>query len=640
MSGEANTAPVRSVKRSRRLLAFVLLQLALIFACVDVRQLPLPRPPSEFLVSTVEQQQMDGHWTAVRLPAAPPTKGQQMTSVDYRASFRRPEMRADDRLSVFVPRFSTAVRISVNGTTIEDTMDDPSKRRPDRNSPLMVPIPYGLLNAGDNEIQVHLSVWGPLDGYLDSLYIGPDADMRRAYDLRRFVFETVPLTLATWQVTFGTVLGFIWFNRRQDRIYGFLALATVMGISQHFIGLPQTPMMAAVLGALGPLESALMLYYVLLLAGREVRSWHGLALVPALLLLLSGMVVSPENLRWIYFIIGPPSIGIQLALVWSILGKAAWDGRPYAAHLATVFTVVLTGWCLDVLTIANLFPGERIFLGRLSYSVVLVALGLWLIWRFVQALSEADAFAKVLVERVAQAEEKLKASFAREQDKARAETLLTERTRLMRDLHDGLGGNLVSIVALAEKPEVKGAVIADAARAALRHMRLVVDALEETEGDLLLALASWRDRIEAQLRAHNIRLDWIIRNPYDLPTFQELRPWHVIQLIRILDEAVTNVVKHSGARTLAIVIEADQDPTSNTVMSITVRDDGKGFKQEEIGAQVPISPISRRGIENMRWRASACGVWLTIRSSGIGTVVELKLPAVFDPGRAISTDKS
>lgn len=585
-------------------------------------------------MSTVEQQQTDGHWTVVPLPVAPPTEGQHMTSVDYRASFERPQITADDRPSVFVPRFSTAVKISVNGTIIEDTMNDPSKRRPDRNSPLLVPIPYGLLQAGGNEIQLHLSVWGPLNGYLDSLYIGPDAEMRRAYDLRRFVFETVPLTLATWQVTFGTVLGFIWFNRRKDRIYGFLALATVMGVLQHFIGLPQSPMMAAVLGALGPLESALMLYYVMLLAGRDVRSWHGLALAPALLLLLSGVIVSQENLRWIYLVVGPPSIGIQLAIVWCVLAKAAWDGRPYAAHLATIFTVVMTGWCLDVLTIANLFPGERIFLGRLSYSMVLVALGLWLIWRFVQALAEADAFANVLVEKVAQAEEKLKVSFTREQERARAEALLTERTRLMRDLHDGLGGHLVSIVALADKPEVNGTGIADAARAALRDMRLVIEALEETEGDLMLALAAWRDRIEGQLRVHSIRLDWIIRDPYCLPVIQELRPWHVIQLIRILDEAVTNVVKHARARTLSIVIEAENDPQSEAVICVIVQDDGRGFEPDSAGDLSPTKTPSRRGLKNMRWRASECGIGLTIASSSSGTTVELRIPAQLDSGRA------
>lgn len=40
-----------------------------------------------------------------------------------------------------------------------------------------------------------------------------------------------------------------------------------------------------------------------------------------------------------------------------------------------------------------------------------------------------------------------------------------------------------------------------------------------------------------------------------LPLHPELRPWHVIQIVRILDEAVTNAVKHAQARHIAVTIE-------------------------------------------------------------------------------------
>ncbi len=165
-------------------------------------------------------------------------------------------------------------------------------------------------------------------------------------------------------------------------------------------------------------------------------------------------------------------------------------------------------------------------------------------------------------------------------------------------------------------------------------MRLVIEALEETEGDLMLALAAWRDRIEGQLKAHNIRLNWSIRDPYGLPVIQELRPWHVIQLIRILDEVVTNVVKHACARTVSIVIEADNDPQSEAVMRVTVQDDGRGFDPDSAGDLYPANPASRRGLKNMRWRASECGIGLTIASSSFGTSVELRIPAQFVHGRA------
>ena len=71
--------------------------------------------------------------------------------------------------------------------------------------------------------------------------------------------------------------------------------------------------------------------------------------------------------------------------------------------------------------------------------------------------------------------------------------------------------------------------------------------MDDIGGDLMLALGSWRERAAAQLRPHDIALDFRVLTPQGLPVHPELRPWHVLQIVRILDEALTNAVKHSGA---------------------------------------------------------------------------------------------
>src|SRR5262249_56901663 len=104
----------------------------------------------------------------------------------------------------------------------------------------------------------------------------------------------------------------------------------------------------------------------------------------------------------------------------------------------------------------------------------------------------------LLASRPGGAGENGRGALARGRERARAAARARGRTRLMRDLHDGLGGQLVSIVAQSERNTASGG-IGEAARAALKDLRLVIDSMDDIGGDLMLALGSWRDRAAAQL---------------------------------------------------------------------------------------------------------------------------------------------
>jgi signal transduction histidine kinase len=351
-----------------------------------------------------------------------------------------------------------------------------------------------------------------------------------------------------------------------------------------------------------------------------------LIFLPGLTMVLIGMFADPYAIRQSFLVLGIPTLFVHLTILGIIV---AWsEMRKQDAPsllLGCAVTIVLTTLTHDMAQVAGLIPDHRIFYTRISYSAMLVAIGVGLTWRFAQALNRVDGFAAHLAIQLRDAEEKLKASFARERERERAAALARERARLMRDLHDGLGGQLVSIVALSER-DTAGAGIGDAARAALKDLRLVIDSMDDIGGDLMLALASWRDRAAAQLRPHEIALDWHAVPP-GLPVYPSLRPWHVIQIIRILDEAVTNAVKHASARRIGVSIETVR-ATSGECGCITVTDDGKGF-----AADGPSRPSSR-GLRNMKNRAARCGAELELSSGSGGTTVRLQLPRRFPEGDA------
>jgi signal transduction histidine kinase len=212
------------------------------------------------------------------------------------------------------------------------------------------------------------------------------------------------------------------------------------------------------------------------------HTW-ALIFVPGLLIVLIGLFADNETLRRSFVVLGVPAVGAHLILLAAIVAAADMRRRDVPSLLlGSAVTIVLTCLIHDVLEVAHIIADDRLFFTRLSYSAMLVAIGAGLTWRFARALNRVDGFAAHLAIKLREAEQKLKASFAREQERERAAALARERTRLMRDLHDGLGGQLVSIVALSERSEAGG--IGDAARAALKDLRLVIDSMDDIGGDL------------------------------------------------------------------------------------------------------------------------------------------------------------
>ena len=606
----------------------------MVILCVLALRHPLREPDSRYLVDSFTRNDRGAISTAT-LPDFVPSRESMKDPALYTARFAWTQREEGKPWSVYLPRFTNGVEVLVNGVEILDSRRDPSANRLDRATPQIAVIPSSLLREGENELAIRLYVWGPIPGFLDRLYVGPD-DVLRPYDEQRtFLFVTLPMVFAAWQGILAVILAMMWAMRRHEVAYGALAAAMALGTVQAFLqtaeDAPAHAALNATLIASAPLESAFVVTFGILFFTRKwPRVWGPLLFLPGVLLAAIGLLGDRELLREGFLFLGTPVIGFYLLLLGLIAAWSAVKRRDVPSLLLGCgTTIVLTSLVHDMLQLAQIIPDRRLFFTRLSYSVVLIAIGAGLTWRFSRALNRVDGFAARLAIQLREAEEKLRLSFAREKDRERAAALARERARLMRDLHDGLGGQLVSIVALSERSEASG--IGDAARAALKDLRLVIDSMDDIGGDLMLALGSWRDRATAQLRPHGIALEWHAVPP-GLPVYPELRPWHVIQIIRILDEAMTNAVKHANAKRIAVSIETVKDEAGTARGCIMVEDDGKGFAVAEDGHAA--QDKTSRGLRNMQNRAARCGAELAWASGGSGTRVRLTLPRRFPDGDA------
>jgi len=636
----AATTPGFSIPEHRRLRVarfaqYILIQALIAVACIFALRQSLPEPPARYLVSEFSAKE-GGVERAVTLPHYTSSRFSLNDPPVYSGRFAwpgnsPPGTEAQGAWSVYLPRFSNGVEVAVNGVVILDSRRDPVANRPDRNAPEIAVIPASLLREKANDLTLRLFVWGPLTGFLDSVYVGPDQTLRPYFEQRTLLFVTLPVVVSAWQAILAVILAIMWAVRRREPAYGILAAAMALGVAQAFLPVAveqsQYSRLNAILITSAPIESAFVLTFAMLFLGLRWPRYGALIFAPGLILVAVALFGGQALVSEAFVLLGVPAIGVYMVLLALIVARSVWKRHDVASFvLGCAVTVVLTGWIHDVLAVLQMTPDRRIFIARLSYSAMLVAIGAGLTVRFARALNQVDRFAGRLVTQVRQAEDKLKESFVREEERARAAALALERTRLMRDLHDGLGGQLVSIVALSERGDA-GVPIGDAARAALKDLRLVIDSMDDIGGDLMLALGSWRERATAQLRPHDIALDWRALSPQGLPVHPELRPWHVIQIVRLLDEAVTNAVKHAGARRITVTIETLADASDFAYGRITVDDDGRGFALMPDGAAA--DKKAGRGLRNMRSRATRCGIELELISGAGGTRVRLNLPRRF-----------
>ncbi len=191
--------------------------------------------------------------------------------------------------------------------------------------------------------------------------------------------------------------------------------------------------------------------------------------------------------------------------------------------------------------------------------------------------------------------------------------LLLERERLTREMHDGLGGQLVSVLSMVERGLADPSEVAEALRRAIDEIGIVIDSLDPSTTDLSTSLGKLRARLEPLLRRNGIDLLWRID---DIPDLDAFPPEAALHVLRIIQEAVTNTLRHANADRVEVRITSSSDAQGQ--LHISIHDDGRGLP-------TPMS-TGGRGIQNMNSRAQELGAVLRIEGTNSGTQVELTVP--------------
>lgn len=539
----------------------------------------------------------------------------------YRATFFVPQAPAD-AWAAYLPTVATTYQLYLNGVDIGTNGGMTGAIVRSMGVPRLDSIAPQLILPGSNELYLRLRVAQNLRGGLGAITIGPRAAVEPLYNQDYFARVALTRALNIALIFVGLLVLLLWLRRPEASIYGYFAALSIVWSLRNFhytISLPSLPSNlweAFILGSLGAVAVLLWLFILRFTGASLPRAerflkW-GCAVAVLILPLLSPLVVSAIRVPWYVLcaLIGAWSIVLLLGFglkpenrrrtgVWVILG-------------AEVMTLGLG--LTDLAVTAHLLPFGPA--ARMAYGapVLLCALVYALADGYFHTYDEVRSLNAHLERRVAERTLELQRTHERVRALERVTTLASERDRMMRDMHDGIGSQLITTLDAVERGCRGPQDVAAMLRECIDDLRLMIDALEPDEQSLLIALANLRYRLEPRLAAAGLSLDWQVHDGIALPT-----PSSVLQLLRIVQEGVTNVLKHAGATRLRLAARAEGD-----WLLLEIEDDGRGMPAPAPCGTVPTR--AHRGVKNMRARAHQLGGSLEIGTSGRGTVLRVVVP--------------
>ena len=560
---------------------------------------------AEFVVSDAGQPPLAG-WLPQRLPDSWLHNHPGLAGIGwYRMQFRL-DTTPPQGLALYVSRVAVTGQFWLNGSIL-----NPEVRFTEQDGPIgtstshkayLIGVPPGLFRAGENTLHIRVQGFGIGGEGLWDVRIGDMERLRPAWLVREIPQRIIPQALFALMAA-STFFGLlVWWRERRARYPHFMVVMLLWTVFLAMFVFPTPPFT----------RYAWMVFIVVLLTifnwtllhlfyhysesswrwyPRVLHAVSALTLLAAVVIILHGDAEHGSRQMGLLMI---PNALLRV-LATAMLLQSAWRQRSWRGYALAATEVLWFSGQLQILAILVGWLTPEPF--RIDPAC---ALPLYLVLQF------------FFVERFVREREQA----AREQQTA----IIAERGRILQDMHDGMGSQLVTALRLIKREDGDRAVAARTIEEALEDLRLIIDSLDETSQGLLAKLANLRYRLEPRLEALGIRLRWEVE---PLPELAALTPQSALHAMRIVQEALNNAVKHARPTTITISISRQNDAAV-----IGVADDGSGFNSDLAGN-------AGRGLPGMRKRAEQLGASLRVgQRDGGGTAVSLQFP----PGPSVQPE--
>lgn len=593
---------------------------------IEAAQMVIEPTPADVVIDPDRNRRLvlpdaNANWQPVRLPlrvprgqAAPGEPDTDTHRVWIRVRYTVPEGQVEP-LAIYLPRLMAGLGTDdflIDGERIESGLGPGGVQW---NLPFLLAVPEAAQRRGSFEVLVSFWNWREAGFMVAAPYIGPISELRPLADQRRFYTSDAPRGMAYALVVLGLFAFGSWLRRRAETTYLLFAVASAVWYLRslhYYTGVPNEWVGVFWWVSLNSLSWLMLVVYQFAMRFQSRAS-------PLLERGLIGLVVltSCVTLPFMPLTLAQSTgiaYGSQLLVALAVTGWLTLDALRRGAIETQLLVVAL--WinlgfgAHDLMLHRFLLDAQHLFLMPFGALFLFGAFLFAVTRRYAAALNEVERVNASLEVRLAERTQELAASYEKLQRIERERAIVDERQRLMREMHDGLGSSLMSSLVMVEQGRLSADQVATVLRECIDDLKLTIDSLEPIGQDLVTLLATLRYRLGRRLEQAGLTLEWRVG---DLPSLPWLDAVTALQVLRIIQEALTNVIKHAGARTIRIATEV-----VGSEVQVRISDDGVGFDGNAAGGG--------RGLMNMRRRAEQLGGQIDFARDAGWTQVTLRLP--------------
>ena len=314
-----------------------------------------------------------------------------------------------------------------------------------------------------------------------------------------------------------------------------------------------------------------------------------------------------------------PMLLAMLAMPALMLYWGHRSRQPRQVLACILMTVIAVTSCYDWIKFTGVFSFVDLYLTPYAYGGVLFMFGASLMtWQAVSLVQSQQLHSEVKL-RLALRTPELEGIHARLLATEIHRVKIQDRQDLMQDIHDGFGSQLVIAKLMVEQNKMSEAEVAQLLDECISDLHLIVDTLGNTEHDLETALGDYRFRVQKRLADAQTHVHWHL----DTRGTGNMPQRNVLHLLRIIQEALNNSLKHARAQNIWIDVTVD---ATGSTLTASVKDDGKGFPSPELEGSDEPSALKGRGQKNMLARSRLIKAELTWHREQPGNRIVLRMP--------------